>query len=382
MDKSLQTKKPRILIVDDVVDNLRILTILLQNDYIVMAAKSGSKAMDLAHAHPRPDLILLDVMMPGMDGFEVCRRLKEDPQTREIPVIFVTALDEEKDEAYGFKVGGVDYISKPYRPPIIRARVQTQISLQSAMTRLRAQKELLSFERSMVENIILKMRASLSQVDEPNIRSLETPVDKTTGDILLAERRHDGILHVFLGDFTGHGLSAAVGGPMVVDIFHAMTVKKFPMEEILQEINKKLYAKLPQHVFLAAIFMELTQDLRQLRVWNGGMPSLLMFRQNGTIEEVPPKYFPLGILPEIETTEVIQSATLLPEERIVAFSDGIIEMMDTEGQMFGAERLIDALRQIFAREEPLANLESLLKGFRKDAPQTDDITMIELRSLP
>ncbi|MBF0425136.1 MAG: SpoIIE family protein phosphatase [Magnetococcales bacterium] len=380
MDRSPQASKPRILIVDDVVDNLRILTILLQGDYIVMAAKNGSKALDLARANPRPDLILLDVMMPGMDGFEVCRRLKEDPATREIPVIFVTALDEEKDEAYGFKVGGVDYISKPYRPPIIRARVQTQISLQTAMGRLRAQKELLAFERGMVENIILKMRASLPHANEPNIRSLETPVEKTTGDILLAERRDDGIMHVFLGDFTGHGLSAAVGGPMVVDIFHAMNEKNFPMEEILREINKKLYAKLPQHVFLAAIFIELSPDFRQLRVWNGGMPALLLFRQNATVEEIVPKYVPLGILPTIETHQVIQHATLLPDERIVAFSDGIIEMMDAAGQMFGSERLVQALRHIYSNNEPLAHLEEHLKNFRKDVPQADDITMIELRS--
>ncbi|MBF0135050.1 MAG: SpoIIE family protein phosphatase [Magnetococcus sp. DMHC-1] len=373
-------EKPRILVVDDVVDNLRILTILLQNDYIVMAAKNGKKALDLAHAHPQPDLILLDVMMPGMDGFEVCRRLKEDPLTREIPVIFVTALDEEKDETYGFKVGGVDYISKPYRPPIIRARVQTQISLQSAITRLRTQKELLAFERSMVENIILKMRTSLSQVNEPGIRSLETPVEKTTGDILLAERRDDGIMHVFLGDFTGHGLSAAVGGPLVVDIFHAMTAKKFPMEEILLEINKKLYAKLPQHVFLAAIFIELSKDFRQLRVWNGGMPSLLLFRQNDVVEEISPKYLPLGVLPEIETSQVIQSATLLPHERVVAFSDGIIEVMNAEGHMFGSERLVVTLQQIYANGEPLTRLEEHLKNFRKNTPQADDITMIELQS--
>ncbi|MBF0175439.1 MAG: SpoIIE family protein phosphatase [Magnetococcales bacterium] len=380
MDNSIRPEKPRILVVDDVVDNLRILTILLQGDYVVMAAKSGQKALELAHAHPKPDLILLDVMMPEMDGFEVCRRLKEDALTWDIPVIFVTALDEEKDEAYGFKVGGVDYISKPYRPPIIRARVQTHISLQSAVTKLRTQKELLSIERSMVENIILRMRSSLAPASDPHIRTLETPVEKTTGDILLAERRHDGVLHVFLGDFTGHGLSAAVGGPMVVDIFHAMTIKNFSMEEILQEINKKLYKKLPHNLFLAAIFIELTHDFRQIRVWNGGMPSLLIFRQDFAVEEIPPKYFPLGILPEVETSNVIQSATLLPQERIVAFSDGIIEMMDADSQMFGSQRLIDVLRQIFRNTEPLSILEDHLKNFRKDTPQMDDITMVELSS--
>ena len=108
--------KPRILIVDDIPENIHMLMETLKDEYIFLAAKSGDRALRLARADPPPDLILLDIMMPGMDGYEVCRRLKADSRTRDIPVIFVTARDANEDEEEGFKLGAADYISKPFKP--------------------------------------------------------------------------------------------------------------------------------------------------------------------------------------------------------------------------------------------------------------------------
>lgn len=139
-----QTDKKRILLVDDSAENIRILLEVLKGEYQVVAAKDGAKALALAQQQPAPDIILLDVLMPQMDGYEVCRRLKQDPQTREIPVIFVTALAEDANEELGFTVGAVDYITKPINPAIVRARVRTHLSLQSAQLQLAEQnKELI-----------------------------------------------------------------------------------------------------------------------------------------------------------------------------------------------------------------------------------------------
>lgn len=123
--------RPRLLLVDDVPDNLAILGDVLK-DYQRVVATSGEKGLEKAFADPRPDLVLLDVMMPGMSGYDVCRRLKEDPRTADIPVIFVTALGEVSDEAAGFDVGGVDYITKPVSPATVLARVRTHLSLKAA----------------------------------------------------------------------------------------------------------------------------------------------------------------------------------------------------------------------------------------------------------
>ncbi|HSI27818.1 MAG TPA: two-component system response regulator [Methylophilus sp.] len=122
------TQQPRILIVDDEPLNLKVLKQVLQDDYRLSFAKNGTDALELVKKE-KPRLILLDVMMPGMTGFDVCKKLKDDPDTQTIPVIFVTALADEADESQGFKAGGVDYISKPISPAIVRARVKTHLSL-------------------------------------------------------------------------------------------------------------------------------------------------------------------------------------------------------------------------------------------------------------
>ena len=123
--------RPRILIVDDVHENLHALMNVLRDDYAILAATSGEKALKLAHRHPRPDLILLDIRMPGMDGYSVLSALKIEPLTADIPVIFVTALSEAADEARGIAMGAADYITKPVNPELLRVRVRNQLELRN-----------------------------------------------------------------------------------------------------------------------------------------------------------------------------------------------------------------------------------------------------------
>jgi putative two-component system response regulator len=125
---STQDRRPQLLVVDDEPANLQVLRHILQEDYRLLFAKDGAKALELA-AREKPELILLDVMMPGMTGYEVCAQLKATPATSTIPVIFVTALADVEDEAQGFVVGAVDYITKPVSPAIVKARVRTHLSL-------------------------------------------------------------------------------------------------------------------------------------------------------------------------------------------------------------------------------------------------------------
>lgn len=144
--------KQCILLVDDVPDNLVILRGLLGEKYQIKIATRGEKCLELAHRTPRPDLILLDIMMPGMDGYEVCRRLKADPATAGIPVIFVTAMGEAANEVKGFELGALDYITKPFHPSVVRARVQTHLELQ--MERRRTERLLENvLPRKVIENL-------------------------------------------------------------------------------------------------------------------------------------------------------------------------------------------------------------------------------------
>ncbi len=121
--------KPTVLIVDDIPMNIKILGDALKSDYTVRFATDGTKALEIATSSPTPDLILLDIMMPGMDGYDVCRALKKENDTRSIPIIFITAMTQEEDEAKGLELGAVDYITKPFSLPIVKMRIKTHIEL-------------------------------------------------------------------------------------------------------------------------------------------------------------------------------------------------------------------------------------------------------------
>lgn len=153
-----------VLVVDDTPQNITILGELLQPHYTVRATNSGERALQAVRSQPQPDLVLLDVMMPGMDGYEVLRRLKADKATQNIPVVFVTALGDEVNEEHGLELGAVDYIAKPFKPAIVLARVRTHLELKQARDRLAHQNEWLEQEvaRRMSENLLiqdLSMRA-------------------------------------------------------------------------------------------------------------------------------------------------------------------------------------------------------------------------------
>lgn len=168
--------QPVILIVDDTPQNLTVLGELLRPRYRVRVANSGEIALQVAHASPRPDLILLDIMMPDVDGHQVLRRLRESSDTRDIPVIFITAMSRSEDEETGLDLGAVDYISKPFHPPVVLARVHTQIELKRARDRLAEQNNWLEREvaRRMRENILVQDLSLKALAILAEMRDMET----------------------------------------------------------------------------------------------------------------------------------------------------------------------------------------------------------------
>ena len=148
--------KQSILIVDDTPENLHFLNSALMDEYVVSTARNGSLALRLAAMEPQPDLIILDIVMPGMDGYEVCQKLKMDLHTRDIPVIFVTAMSSEKDELYGFQMGAIDYISRPISKPIVKSRVRTHLTMRKFMLEMEEQNARLIQARKNAEEMAEK----------------------------------------------------------------------------------------------------------------------------------------------------------------------------------------------------------------------------------
>lgn len=174
--------KRKILIVDDTPENIDVLMGVLKNDYKMIAALNGEKALKLAEGKNPPDLILLDIMMPGMDGFEVCSRLKAADMTRDIPVIFITAKSEVEDETRGLELGAVDFITKPISPPVVRARVRTHLSLMLARQELEKQNEELRDAARLREDVEHITRHDLKTplnavIGLPDLLPLKGPVN-------------------------------------------------------------------------------------------------------------------------------------------------------------------------------------------------------------
>ena len=178
MPTNLQTApaKPTILVVDDTPDNLVLMSELLRDRYAVKLAKSGERALQLAAADPPPDLILLDIMMPGLSGLDVIQRLKADETTRHVPVIFLTAMSAVEDEQRGLEMGAVDYITKPISPPIVLARVANHLQLKAASDFLRDKNAFLEneVERRTRENLAIQDVTILALASLAETRDLET----------------------------------------------------------------------------------------------------------------------------------------------------------------------------------------------------------------
>jgi len=155
-----QVKKPKVLIIDDVSANIRILIEILKDDYVTIPATNGETGLEKARIAPLPDLILLDIMMPGMDGYEVCKKLKASEKTKHIPVIFITAISEAMDDAKSFHLGAADYVTKPFNPDTVKARVKHHINLRNAILKL----EIANDQLRERQNIIVRLLRDISQI--------------------------------------------------------------------------------------------------------------------------------------------------------------------------------------------------------------------------
>ena len=169
------SERPTILVVDDSPDNLTLMGDLLMNDYKIKVANNGEKALKLAGAENPPTLILLDIMMPGMDGYEVCRRLKADEHTRDIPVIFLTALTDMEDEKKGLELGAVDYITKPISPFIFMARIKIHL-------RLKATADFLHDQNVFLEQEVERRTREVRAIQEATILALASLAETRDND--------------------------------------------------------------------------------------------------------------------------------------------------------------------------------------------------------
>jgi CheY-like chemotaxis protein len=281
--------------------------------------------------------------MPKLNGLELCQRIRQHNNDNPPFIILLTARSETDDIVTGLEAGANDHISKPFANAELQARLKVGQRMLELQGELKKTQNVLTHEREVIETIILKMHAS-KPFETKQLRKLDVPVEKTSGDILLSAITPDKTHHIMLGDFTGHGLMAAMGGPMVYDIFYTMTGKNLTIGEIAIEINRQLLAKMPIGLFLAAIFIEFDLNNQFVSFLNCGMSDILIYRKAAFWHRVPSNMLALGIVKQAFDSAV--SMNLEVGDHIYAYSDGITELINNNKEEFGQERLEQTINEL------------------------------------
>jgi len=374
-----------VLVVDDQSVNRIVLKTMLEKDgFRVILANDGREAVE-AYKRERPDLVLMDVMMPVMDGYEATRQIKALANGNFVPVIFLTAVTDEHALAKCVECGGDDFLTKPYSRVILRAKMDALCRVRRLYDVVRSQRdeierhhERLRQEHELAERLFSAIVGSTG-FDVPNIQYLISPMTIASGDLVLAERRPDGVQQVLVGDFTGHGLSAALGALPVADTFQAMTRKGFGVGDIVDEINRKLYDKAPTGYFLAACLLEFDPGCRTVRVWNGGLPEVLVVGTHGGVRSrANSEHLPLGVVPGTQMDGAPVLLDISAGDRIYIYTDGVVEAVNAAGDMFGLERLEATIERNEVRGDLFEELVAELEAFQGDAEQSDDVTLVEI----
>ncbi|VAW46801.1 hypothetical protein MNBD_GAMMA04-47 [hydrothermal vent metagenome] len=379
-NKMERQQKSYILAVDDEPINRYLLEDLIESRYELTAVESGEAC--LASVKERlPELILLDISMPDMDGFETCRLLKQKTETCNIPIVFLTARISIEDERKGLQLGAVDYITKPFSESILLARIKTHIDLNRTHLLLEQSYASVKKDQDYIEYIMQTMREDKRFIAD-NLDLVISPVECSNGDIVLSALAPNGHRHLLIGDFTGHGLSAAIAGPLVSSLFYLQTEQGIPLDRVIENINLELFLKLPAEVFMAAIWIDWNTQTHQITVWNCGMPSLFLFRGGEKIAQYDSEFLPLGIqdclIECMPPTQVIQC---LPNDILLGYSDGVLEVRSASGEVFGEQRLDALLHQVVARPKGISLVMEVLESYADGVSIKDDMTLVQL-SIP
>ena len=380
---SEKDQKQTVLVVDDAPANIQVVNSILRDTYKIRIATSGAKALELVKAGPQPDLILLDVMMPGMDGYEVCSRLKSDPGTKDIPVIFLTAQTETSDETRGFDVGAVDYIHKPFSPAVVQARVQTHLVLRGIREQLAQQLFAIQKELETAREI----QHSILPSEIPKITGLDIaaryiPMTAVAGDFydfIIVDDAHIGIL---VADVSGHGMPAALIASMLKIALAAQAPKVADPAAVLLGLNLALCGKF-QHHYVTAAYVYLDMEEHMLKYAGAGHPPILYCASpTEGVKDLLENGMFLGRF-DFATFSTIE----MPISRgawCLMYTDGIPETANPQEVQFGDERF-----RTFLGEQQWASADLLADGLlvelskwssrTPDEDLEDDITMVAVR---
>ncbi|AMB85316.1 fused response regulator/phosphatase [Pseudomonas agarici] len=370
---------------DGAADRLLLSNIVRRQGHAVLTASNGAEAVEVFRAQ-RPQLVLMDALMPVMDGFEAAREIKALAGESLVPIIFLTSLSESDALVRCLDAGGDDFLAKPYNQVILGAKIKAMDRLRRLQATVLRQRDLIARHHDHLLNEQRVAKAVFDKVAHsgclraPNIRYLQSPYALFNGDLLLAAHTPEGGMHILLGDFTGHGLPAAVGAMPLAEVFYGMTAKGYGVPETLREMNAKLKRILPVDMFCCATFLRLSPQRQVVEVWNGGMPDgYLHDVASGARRPLVARHLPLGVLGAEAFDDHTDVYPMAQGDRIFLLSDGVIDTCNRDEQLFGVERL----HRVFeSNRDPDCLFEEIqLALMRFGGEARDDISMVQI-SLP
>jgi sigma-B regulation protein RsbU (phosphoserine phosphatase) len=377
----------KVLVVDDAKPNIKILAELLSDQAQVLFATNGVAALQKA-SQEDVDLILLDVMMPGMDGYEVCKILKLDRKTAQIPVVFITSLGEEQDEEKGLRLGAIDYITKPFSAAIVRARVRNHLlaqkhqrDLQVATEKLRAAHEKEMRIAHDIQMAMLPKGAGGSDTfNGCEIAAVLAPARSVGGDLYNYFVSTPGTLCFAVGDVSDKGVPAALFMVKTNTLLRSVAGEADGPDRILEKVNRELCRDNEACMFVTLLVGVVNLETGEIALANGGHNAPVLREADGSgcafleFDHGPALGF------DAAAEFPVWRSYLQPGQTLVLYTDGVTEAFDEGDRMFSDERLLDVVPKFgAAAADTTCSLLRAVQEFAGEHGQSDDITVVALR---
>ncbi len=374
---SFSAEVKTILVVDDDLTNRLVLCSLLkESGYASLEAVNGEQAVNMVEEN-NIDIVLLDVMMPVMDGYEAAKVIKSR-QSYFIPIIFLTAMTDEEALVKCIESGGDDFLTKPYNHILLNSKINSMLRIAALYRNIEEKNLHMQQEMNITSKLFDKLSRNDLRGEKTGLKYSMSPMSMFNGDLILTEKNQTVGLDIIVGDFTGHGLSAAIGAIPVSDIFHSMTQKCFSYTDLLKEANAKLMDLLPTQMFMACVFMSIDRTNSVLTILNAGLPDVYLYRDHKIVRTFKSKNIPLGITKLSSSQFEVEMETLKVGDRLYVATDGIMEAHNTAGDMYGLQRLLKVFDKNTNSGELFDSILHEIDEFSEGAAQGDDITLLEL----